>query len=307
MRPIKTFDWTLAGCSHRLLVKQALVSTNAIVGWRKWLQCMEGPRETRVESWQLAILHRTSRVVSSGLSIDEMLRELIAITVETTACDACLVYLPDHSTHEVVLRASQLPHDTEIGQVRLRMGEGVTGWVAEHKSVVALSHQAFADSRFKTFSALIEDTYEALLSVPLVSGGEVIGVLNVHHREPHVHTPEEIALLSFVGEQMGVALTHSHLSDACVRLQGEANQIRQQLEDRKLVERAKGVLQQRFALTEREAYRRMRDESRRLRRPIRDVAEAVLLVEGLAQERPPSLAAQDDRDRDLGRIPDPTA
>src|ERR1039458_927167 len=94
---------------------------------------MEGSKEARAESWQLAILHRTSRVVSSGLSIDEMRRELIAITVETTASDACLVYLSDHDTHEVVLRAaqlvpaSQLPHDAEIGQVRLRMGEGVTG------------------------------------------------------------------------------------------------------------------------------------------------------------------------------------
>lgn len=247
---------------------------------------MERVAETRADSWQLTILHRTSRVVSSGLGIDEMLRQLIAITVETTASDACLVYLPDRSTHEVVLRASQLPHDTEIGQVRLRIGEGITGWVAQHKSVVALSSKAFADPRFKTFSALVEDTYEALLSVPLISGGEVIGVLNVHHRDPHVHTPAEIALLSFVGEQMGVALARSHLADAYVRLQEETSQIRQQLEDRKMLERAKGFLQQQFTLTEPEAYRRIRDESRRLRRPIRDVVEAILLVEGLAQQGP---------------------
>lgn len=253
---------------------------------------MDRSEKPCADSWQLAILHRTSRVVSSGLSIDEMLRELIAITIEVTASDACLVYLPDHDTHDIVLRASQLPHDAEIGQVRLRMGEGVTGWVAEHKSVVALSSKAFADPRFKTFSALVEDTYEALLSVPLVSGGEVIGVLNVHHRDQHVHTPDEIALLSFVGEQMGVALTHSHLSDACVRLQEEASQIRQQLEDRKLLERAKGFLQQKFALTEPEAYRRMRDESRRSRRPIRDIVRAILLVESLAQERPALLTPE---------------
>ncbi|MGA2358053.1 MAG: GAF domain-containing protein [Terriglobales bacterium] len=258
---------------------------------------MEGSKDARAESWQLAILHRTSRVVSSGLSIDEMLRELIAITIEITASDACLVYLPDDSTRDVVLRASQLPHDAEIGQVRLRMGEGVTGWVAEHKSVVALSSKAFSDPRFKTFSALVEDTYEALLSVPLVSGGEVIGVLNVHHRDPHVHTPDEIALLSFVGEQMGIALACSHLADAHVLLQEEASQIRQQLEDRKLLERAKGFLQQRFTLTEREAYRRMRDESRRLRRPIREIAQAVLIVETLVQERP-SLLTQEVKDLD---------
>jgi len=237
-------------------------------------------------AWQVAILHRTSRIVSSGLSIDDMLEELVAITVEVTACDACLVYLPDHETGEIVLRASQLPHDAEMGAVRLNMGEGIAGWVAQHKSAVALSSQAFKDSRFKHFTTLIEDTYEALISVPLVRGGEVIGVLNVHHREEHEHTPDEISVLCFLGEQMGVAIAYSRLAEHNVKLRKEAMLVRQQLEERKIVERAKGVLQQRFGLSEEEAYQRLRDESRRLRRSIHDVSEAVLLVEGLGQERP---------------------
>ena len=66
----------------------------------------------------------------------------------------------------------------------MKVGEGVTGWVAEHKSVVALPSNASGDARFKRFQALVEDTYEAFLSVPLISGGEVIGVINVHHRQP---------------------------------------------------------------------------------------------------------------------------
>ena len=242
-------------------------------------------REIGTAAWQVAILHRTSRVVSSGLAIGDMLQELIAITVEVCACDACLVYLPDHETGDIVLRASQLPHDAEIGSVRLNLGEGIAGWVAQHKSAVALSSHAFADSRFKLFTTLIEDTYEALLSVPLVRGGEVIGVLNVHHREPHAHTPEEISVLCFLGEQMGGALAYSMLSDHNIKLKKEALLVRQQLEERKLVERAKGILQQRFDLSEDEAYQRLREESRRLRRSIREVAEAVLLVEGLGQDR----------------------
>jgi uroporphyrinogen-III synthase len=154
------------------------------------------------DSSHIAILHRTSKIVSSGLAIDEILQELIAITVEVTGSDACLVYLPDRATGDVVLRASQLPHAPEIGSVRLKLGEGVTGWVAQHRTVVALARNASADSRFKSFATLVEDTYQAFLSVPLVSGGEVIGVLNVHHREPHEHTSKEISLLLFVGEQM---------------------------------------------------------------------------------------------------------
>ncbi len=235
--------------------------------------------------WQVEILHRTSRIVSSGLSIDDMLAEIIAITVEVTECDACLVYLPDHETGDVVLRASQLPHDAEIGNVRLSMGEGIAGWVAQHKTVVALSRNAWADSRFKTFSTMVEDTYEALLSVPLVRGGEVIGVFNVHHRDAHVHTPEEISLLSFLGEQMGGVIAYSELAEHNARLKKEALLVRQQLEERKLVERAKGILQQRFGMTEQDSYQSLREESRRQRKSIRDVAEAVLMVENIATRR----------------------
>jgi uroporphyrinogen-III synthase len=244
--------------------------------------------ESGAGSWQIAILHRTSRIVSSGLSIDDMLEELIALTVEVSACDACLVYLPDHESGDIVLRASQLPHDAEIGAVRLHPGEGIAGWVAQHKSPVALSSHAFGDARFKHFTTLIEDTFEALLAVPLIRGGEVIGVLNVHHREPHVHTPDEISVLCFLGEQMGGAIAYATLADHNLKLRKEAMLVRQQLEERKLIERAKGLLQQRFNLTEEEAYQRLRDESRRQRRSIRDISEAVLLVEGLGQERPRS-------------------
>jgi len=246
-----------------------------------------GNAKSDVGARQVAIFHRTSRIVSSGLSIDDMLLELVALTVEVTACDACLVYLPDHVSGDIVLRASQLPHDAEIGAVRLTVGEGIAGWVAQHKSAVALSSRAFADPRFKHFTTLIEDTFEALISVPLVRGGEVIGVLNVHHREPHEHTPDEISLLCFLGEQMGIAIAYSLLAEHNIKLKREAIIARQQLEDRKTVERAKGILQQRFGITEEEAYQRLREESRRLRRPLRDVAEAVLVAEGLGKERSP--------------------
>src|SRR5215467_6862870 len=146
------------------------------------LHVMEPP------SSQVAVLHRISNIVSSELSLDEMLGEIVGLTAQVTECDACLVYLIEQDTGEIVLRASQVPHAQALGNLRMKMGEGVTGWVAEHKSVVALSENACSDARFKRFPALVEDTYEAFLSVPLVAGGETIGVLNVHHREPHPHT-----------------------------------------------------------------------------------------------------------------------
>jgi len=233
---------------------------------------------------QVALLHRISSIVSSELSLDEMLGEVIGLTVQVTECDACLVYLIERDTDEIVLRASQVPHAQALGNLRLRMGEGVTGWVAEHKSIVALSSNASADARFKRFQALVEDTYEAFLSVPLISGGDIIGVINVHHRQPHEHTKDEIALLTFVGEQMGGVIAKSLLAEENARLLEETQEMRRQLEIRKLVERAKGLLQHRYNLSEEEAYLRLRNESRRLRRPMKDLAEAIILAEDLSRK-----------------------
>ncbi len=235
-------------------------------------------------SSHVALLHRISNIVSSELSLDEMLGEIVGLTVQVTDCDACLVYLLDRDTDEVVLRASQLPHAAALGTLRMKVGEGVTGWVADHKSVVALSSKAAADARFKRFQTMVEDTYEAFLSVPLVSGGDVIGVINVHHRQTHNHNSEEISLLTFVGEQMGGAIGKSSLSETNGRLMEETLEMKRQLETRKLVERAKGILQQRHSLTEEEAYLRLRNESRRLRRPMKELAEAIILAEDLSRK-----------------------
>ena len=239
---------------------------------------MEPPRS------QVALLHRISNIVSSQRSLDEMLGEIVGLTAQVTECDACLVYLLERESDEVVLRASQVPHAAALGNLRMQVGEGVTGWVAEHKSVVALASNAGADARFKRFQGLIEDTYEAFLSVPLVSGGDVIGVINVHHREAHPHTADEIALLTFVGEQMGSAVSRSLLVDANARLREETLEMKRQLETRKVVERAKGILQQRYGLTEEDAYLRLRNESRRLRRPMKDLADAIILAEDLSRK-----------------------
>ena len=230
-----------------------------------------------------AVLHRVSGIVSSELSLDEMLGEIVGLASQVSGCDACLVYLVEAETGEFVLRASQLPHASDLGMLRMKVGEGVTGWVAEHQSPVALSSKAANDPRFKIFPALIEDTYEAFMSVPLVTKGKAIGVINIHHRQKHDHTPEEIATISFIGEQMGQAIAKSLLEEENARLTEETADMKRQLETRKVVERAKGILQKHHGLTEEEAYLRMRNESRRLRRPMKDLADAIILSEELSR------------------------
>src|SRR5260370_9045487 len=91
------------------------------------------------ESSYLHMLHRVSGVVSSELSIDEVLGEIIGAAVEATDCDACLVYVLDGATNELVLRGAQGPHAADLGKLRMKMGEGVAGWVAEPTAAGGLS------------------------------------------------------------------------------------------------------------------------------------------------------------------------
>ena len=231
----------------------------------------------------VSVLHRVSRIVSSELSLDEMLGEIVGLASQASGCDACLVYLVEFATGELVLRGSLIPRSADLGAIRIKMGEGVTGWVAEHQSPVALASNASADPRFKMFPALVEDTYQAFLSVPVVNKGRAIGVVNLHHREPHLHTAHEISTMAFIGEQMGSAIAKSLLEEANARLAEETAEMKRQLETRKAVERAKGILQRRQNLSEEQAYLRLRNESRRMRRPMKELAEAIILAEELGR------------------------
>ena len=70
--------------------------------------------------------------------------------------------------------------------------------------------------------------------------------------------------------------------------------MKRHLETRKLVERDKGILQHRYKLSEEEAYLRLRNESRRLRRPMKDLAEAIILAEDLSRKSESVMTADVD-------------
>jgi len=159
-----------------------------------------------------------------------------------------------------------VPHATALGNLRMHVGEGVTGWVAEHKSVVALSSNATRDARFKLFQGLVEDTYEALLSVPLASAGDLVGVITFitgsRTSTPTTKSAPWCSSANSLGRHRQVLLAGGN-----ARLLEQTLEMRRELETRKLVERAKGILQRKRQLTEEEAYLRLREQSRRLRRP----------------------------------------
>src|SRR5216117_2273850 len=162
---------------------------------------------------ELRILHQISQFISSTLDLDQVLRQIVDLVIDVTRGDACLIYLLDEQVENLVLRASKNPHPKLIGKIAMRVGEGITGWVAQEVEPVAIARHASKDSRFKVFQTLPEDKFEAFLSVPIVAppADRVIGVINVQHRKAHRHGENETTLLSIIGHQVGGAIENARL------------------------------------------------------------------------------------------------
>lgn len=171
----------------------------------------------RQKDRELDVLRRISETISGTLDQEAVLERIIELVVEVTRGDAAFLYLLDDVREALVLRASTQPHPSLIGRIRLELGEGITGWVARERTPVAIARDASEDPRFKFFQSLPEDRYHAFVSVPVIAKNEVIGVINVQHRDPHRHEAGEIALLVTIGHQVGSAIENARLYEAMRR------------------------------------------------------------------------------------------
>jgi signal transduction protein with GAF and PtsI domain len=171
----------------------------------------------RQKDRELDVLRRISETISGTLDQEAVLDRIIELVVEVTRGDAAFLYLLDDTREALVLRASTQPHPSLIGRIRLELGEGITGWVARERTPVAIARDASEDLRFKFFQSLPENRYHAFVSVPVIAKNEVIGVINVQHRNPHRHEAGEIALLVTIGHQVGSAIENARLYEAMRR------------------------------------------------------------------------------------------
>jgi len=243
-------------------------STATMAGFRDGLEPMD-------------FLHEISSRIAAADSLPVVLERIVQFVTTVIPCDSCFIYVLEEE--KLVLRASKNPHADVVGQLGVLMGQGITGWVAEHREPVALASNASNDPRFKAFKNLPEDHFEAMLSTPILCASKVVGVINLQHRLSYQHTEHEVRLLSMLGFLVGAEIERA-------RLESENLQLANRLETRKAVDRAKGVLQRDLAMGEDEAYRLMQRESRQRRKSMREVAEAILLSDDLRKSRASEIA-----------------
>jgi signal transduction protein with GAF and PtsI domain len=221
-----------------------------------------------VEDSPVEVLHEIGGRLATAGGFHEVLSRVVEFASALVKCDSCLIYVL--GGEELILRASKNAHPDVVDRLKIRVGQGITGWVAAHHEPVAISEKAALDPRFQFFHELPEDSYEAFLSVPLMCRGRVVGAINLQHRLSHVYRPKEIRLISAIGLLVGAEIE-------LARMEEVNSNLADQLQTRKVVERAKGILQRELGLSEEQAYLALQQQSRQKRKAMKEIAEAIIL------------------------------
>lgn len=234
------------------------------------LEITELESALRQKTAELLALREISRAISSAWGPGQTLSLITRKTAEVMGMDSCSIYLREPEGADLVLKASTGLAADAVGHARLRVGEGITGWAAQEGKALAVSDAA-ADPRFKLLPETRELRFKSLLAVPLISRGQTIGAVNVQTRTRHVYRDDEIELLATIAD-----LTAGTIEKAM--LYEEIGGLKEALETRKLVERAKGILMKRYQIDEEEAFKRLHLQSRNARRSMREIAQAIILT-----------------------------
>ena len=163
------------------------------------------------------LLARIVETISAGLDLEEILRGIAALTTETTQTDVFFVYLLDEAGERLVLRGATPPFHRLAGQVELKMGEGVSGWVAAHGRPAVITHDKHADQRYKHIPALGREDFTSLASVPILGKPvpgkphRLVGVLNVHTRQRREFTDADVQLLGWMAGLMAGGIENARL------------------------------------------------------------------------------------------------
>jgi len=219
---------------------------------------------------QLEAISKVSKTITSNLYLEDILKLIVTVTAEIVDSQICSLMLIDEKTGELVLKATQSMSELYNKKPTLKIGEGIAGKVAlENKPKTVYDVSQENEYRSREIAAKIG--LKSLLSVPLSVKGKVIGVLNNYTSYPHKFTKTEINILTTVANQAAIVIENAELMV-------KTKVIQEELESRKAIEKAKGILMKDQGLSEDAAFRKIQKESMDLRKSMREIAEAIILI-----------------------------
>ena len=223
----------------------------------------ENPRDV------VRALLKISEAITSDLYLDDILKLIVTITAETMGSKICSLMLIDQDNKYLSIKATQSISREYINKNPLKIGEGIAGMVALENKPLAVEN-ILENEKYKYKDIAIKEGLVSMLSVPLHVKGKVIGVLNIYTSTPHKFTDYEINILTSVADQAAIVIEN-------YRLVVESQIIKQELENRKVIEKAKGLIMKDLGISEEEAFKRIQKFAMDNRKTLREIADAIIL------------------------------
>lgn len=218
---------------------------------------------------QIKALTKISKAITSEHYLEDILRLIVVVTAQAMGSNICSIMLIDKKSGELVIKATQSISEAYNKKLPLKLGEGITGKVIKNKKPIAVK-DIIKSREYKYKEIAKKEGLSSLLCVPLTVKNEVIGVINCYTSEPHDFTGTEKNVLTTIANQAAVAIENTELMV-------KTRVIQEELEARKRIERAKGILMKTEGLSEEEAYLKIQKYSMDNRKTMREVAEAIIL------------------------------
>ena len=223
---------------------------------------------------KISALLTISRAITSEKYLEDILRLIVTVTAEVMASKICSLMLIEDDGKLHVKATQSISKEYNKKRI-IDVGKGVVGKVAsENRPAIVRDVRERDDYLYPEMAR--KEGLVSLLSVPLAVKGRVIGVINCYTSRPHDFTEAEVTVLTTIANQAAIAIENTEL---LVR----SRVIQEELESRKIVERAKDILAAENGTSGDEAYRKIRAMSMNMRRPMRQIAEAIIISRGVQE------------------------
>jgi len=217
-----------------------------------------------------------SKAITSDQYLEDILKLIVMVTAKVTGVDICSLWLIEESEKEkkARLKATQAIDPDYVKDRVLAMNEGVVGFVASKNKPLIIA-DVLKNSLFKEKEMAKRLGLVSMASVPMhVKEDKVIGVLNCFTTRPHTFSETELNLITTVANQAAVAIENTQLM---VR----TKIIEEELEKRKLIDRAKEILMSKKRFSAEKAFRWIQKKSMDTRKSMKEIAEAVIISQDI--------------------------
>jgi signal transduction histidine kinase len=161
---------------------------------------------------ELALLRELIKAASSGPGVEPLAAAAARMITAATGADVCFVHVLDDSDRSLTLAGATPPFDASVGQIRLPLGSGISGWVARHRKPVVITDDKEADPRYLPIQSLRGRDFTSMVSMPMETDpGGLVGVLNVHTVARREFTEGDVELLRVIGRLIAGAMHQARL------------------------------------------------------------------------------------------------